>query len=195
MFEALKPGNPATSPPPASRWRRFGAVLLDVLAFATIYTAVFALWGTKDPNGKWILNGLPACGTMLMFPVYWLATENLFGGTFGKRFLGLRVFSLAGPELEFRQVVKRNIGKLFEAPMLWLFSIGFSFANPLRQTPGDLWAKTLVTEDRFLREWRYGPGEHDFSGWLESFKKPDSGGDPGPPGKSGTPPPSESRSR
>ncbi len=118
---------------------------------------------------------------MLLIPFYWLTTELWFSGTLGKRLLGLTVFSLAGSVLEFHQVIKRSASKFVDFPTLGLFSLCVALTNPLRQTPGDLWAKTVVTEDKFVQKWRFGSETGSFDGWLKGFKNreadaPGSGG-------------------
>ena len=119
------------------------------------------------------MTGLPACGLIFLLPAYWLIPEMWFDGTLGKLMVGLRVFSLAGSPLTGGQVVKRNVAKLIELSSLYFVSAIVAFSNPLRQTVGDLWAKTMVTRASALSTWRHGPGAPDFGQWLKSFPKPD----------------------
>jgi uncharacterized RDD family membrane protein YckC len=171
LFQVLAPGDPAKSPPPARISRRIGSAALDLTLFVAIFFSLAILWGHREGNG-WRARGLAGCCLLIFIPIYWFGTETWFGGTPGKLLLGLEVFSMEGSELEASQVVKRNLAKLLDSPFLYLFSALVALTNPLRQTAGDLWARTMVTESRTLRQWRYGSDGRNFDDWLGSFKKP-----------------------
>ena len=182
ILAVLRPGDPARSPRPARVPLRVAAVFLDVAIFVALVSLILFRWGRPDGKARWTVHGLAACGTMLLWPLYWLTTEAWFSGTLGKRLLNLTVFSLAGSDLEFHQVLKRGVSKVVDLPTLGLISSAVAFSNPLRQTPGDLWAGTVVTEDKLVQQWRHGADGHKFDDWLTSFKKrePARKGDEGP---------------
>ena len=149
------------------------AAVIDLAIFAAVFLLVETHWGRRTEPMKWQVNGLPACALIVFPPAYWLITEGCFAGTPGKLALGLRVFSVSGSELTFAQVLKRNVVKLLESPMLYLTSAAVALTNPLRQSLGDVWAKTMVTEVTTVQAWRAGPGGQSFDQWLKGFRKPE----------------------
>jgi uncharacterized RDD family membrane protein YckC len=177
LFEVLQPGDPSKAPPPARFGRRIAAAVLDLVIFVGLFMGLMMLWGEREGDA-WRARGLAGCCVILFVPIYWFGTETWFGGTPGKLLLGLEVFSLTGFELSASQVFKRNFVKLFDFPFLYLSGAVVAWTNPLRQTAGDLWAKTMVTESKALRAWRYGSVDGTFNGWLESFKKPENSSGP-----------------
>jgi uncharacterized RDD family membrane protein YckC len=153
------------------------AGVIDLAVVSGIVAASAWNWGSKVEDGQWVLHGLPALALMAFIPSYWLVVESMFAGTLGKLLLGLRVFSLDGSELELRQVFKRSLAKLLEAPVSFLPSLIVVGSNPLRQSVGDLWARTMVTTDAALEIWRHGSTAPAFDAWLKSFPKAGSGGE------------------
>ena len=172
LFQVLQPGDPAKAPPPAPIGRRIGAAALDLVIFVALFVGLTLLWGEKE-GGGWRARGLAGCCVLLFIPIYWFGTETWWAATPGKLVLGLEVFSLTGVELGAPQVFKRNLVKVIDSPFLYLSGMVVALTNPLRQTAGDLWAKTMVTKSTTLREWRYGTDGRSFDDWLGSFKKPE----------------------
>ena len=171
LLKPVQPHDPASAPPPAPVVRRIAAAALDLVLFVALFAGLTILWGEKEGRG-WRARGLAGCCLILFIPVYWFVTETWWSGTPGKLLLGLEVHSLDGSELHASQVIRRNVVKVLDSPFLYLFSALVAFTNPLRQTAGDLLAKTMVTESKALREWRCGKDGKPFDEWLGSFKKP-----------------------
>lgn len=169
LFSVMQPGDSGTAPPPAPLFLRAIGALIDLGIVAALFVLVGNYWGEQIEPSRWQVNGLPACGVMLFLPTYWLGPETWFGGTPGKLIVGLRVFSLAGSRLVFAQVLKRNVVKLVEFPTFYVTSAIAAFSNPLHQSVGDLWAKTMVTRAKSLETWRAGSSSPEFHDWLRSF--------------------------
>jgi uncharacterized RDD family membrane protein YckC len=177
LFQVLQPADPAKAPPPAPVGRRIGAAALDITIFLAVFVGLTILWGERE-GGGFQARGLGGCSLILFIPIYWFATETWWKGTPGKLLLGLEVWSLNGSELAASQTVKRNLVKLLDSPFLYLFSALVAFTNPLKQTAGDLWATTMVTQSKALKEWRQGKDGRSFDDWLGSFKTPEGSGGP-----------------
>ena len=165
----LPPGDPERAPPPASLRRRAAAAVIDLVVILGIDFALASGFGSEIEPMRWELKGLPACGLMLFLPSYWLVPETLFGATLGKALLGLRIYSLRGADLTFSQVLKRDLVKALDAADLYMMGFVVSLSNPLRQTPGDLWAGTMVVEAASLARWKASGSGLGFEDWLKSF--------------------------
>ena len=71
------------------------------------------------------------------------------GQTLGKWMLGLRVMDMTGLELQFSQVVIRNLLRIFDQLPAWGLVGGVAMlASKHRQRLGDLAAGTVVIRDR-----------------------------------------------
>ena len=155
-------------PRPASLVVRAIAALIDVLIVVTIEVVVGSTWGTETEPLVWHTNGLAGCALTLLYPLYWLLPEAIAGGSVGKLVLGLRVFSIFGSTPSLLQIVKRNVAKLVELPILYAPSAIAARFSPLHQSMGDIWAGTFVTEATSIRRWRArgGTAVHDLDGII-----------------------------
>ena len=167
----LEPADPARRPPAVALFRRGLAFLIDLIIVAAVNVIAGIRWGTETQPMHWQMNGLPACAMMIFLPGYWLVSESLFGATPGKFFLDLRILSLRAGDLEFGQVLKRNLVKLIDLPSVGLVSFMVAVSNPLRQSLGDLWAGTMVVDATVYAKWRAGSTNVDFKSWLKSFDR------------------------
>ncbi len=126
-------------------WQRFVAVIIDfviVLVLIGIYTLSF---GVQSTTGTYQVRGLEA---LLLFETLWLfyfpLCEFFFGGTIGKRILGLEVIMQNGRKVTLEATLKRHLLDIIDL-MLVAWIVPFPKRNP---TPprrmGDRWAKTKV---------------------------------------------------
>jgi uncharacterized RDD family membrane protein YckC len=142
---------------------------LDLAFVFGIDILVSSRFGLQEEPLRWKLTGLPACLMILFWPMYWLVPESLFGATLGKAVLGLRVYPVQSGYLAFVQVLKRNVVKALDAMTFYVMGFCVSLSNPLRQTVGDLWARTMVVEKTVLDRWRAGSQGATFDDWMKSL--------------------------
>jgi uncharacterized RDD family membrane protein YckC len=88
--------------------------------------------------------------SMAVIFLYYFVMEWSFGGTIGKRILGLRVAELDGSKLTFRGAFLRTLLRLIDAESLPLAIAGTAsiLFTKRRQRLGDLAARTVVLVDR-----------------------------------------------
>jgi uncharacterized RDD family membrane protein YckC len=152
---------------PAPLPRRFIAVLIDLLALATLIGVGLAA-GTWVPSrddaifpedlvlelgGKnWYLTSFGGVGISLLAlgGLWWIVILPLLewrtGRTLGKAALGLRVYAEDGTAPSFGQIVVRRLSLIFSGP-LQLFDWGFVFFNVKRQRAFEVLAKTVVVTE------------------------------------------------
>jgi len=158
---------------PAKLAKRSLAGLIDLVPFLVIAQAFFPMqitpeqlessaWGeifklTRD----YYTSARGAYFVMLMLLghlVYCVAMEMRFAATLGKMAFGLRVVANGGARAGAREVVLRNLVKIFvlgSLPLLMLIAL----LNRNRQRLGDLLARTAVVEKSPL----VGPGPGDWA--------------------------------
>ncbi len=126
-------------------------------ALATIfdYTILFLLFylcsrtlGEPDPvNGGYTLHLPEGFIVFLLWPVYIIVIERIYGATLGHRLFNLEVISLRNSKLTTAQVIKRRFCDPFD--ILWMFGLlAFILVKNTRfhQRLGDIWAKTIVID-------------------------------------------------
>ncbi|HSD31974.1 MAG TPA: protein kinase [Gemmatimonadales bacterium] len=89
---------------PAGLARRFGAIAVDLLLFAPLGVALSAAAMTQAVRGGLLLAGLAQPLAQL---VYFALTERYWGGSVGKRLLGLRVTGADGSQASLGRVTWR----------------------------------------------------------------------------------------
>ena len=137
-----------------ARPARVGALLLDMVVFAFISFVVNNVYGvTQHPSGLsiTIIGGgsyttqVPWLVTTLVWFVYFLVPEAMFGATPGKAWMRLKVVRLDGQPLDVRSVVIRNVLRFVDSlPVLYLLGGFFVFLTPGSQRLGDIAAHTTV---------------------------------------------------
>lgn len=137
-----------------ARAARVGALLLDVVVFAFISFVVNNVYGvTQLPSGPsiTIIGGgsyttqVPWLVTTIVWFVYFLLPEAMFGATPGKAWMRLKVVRLDGRPLDVRSVVIRNVLRFLDSlPVLYLLGGFFVFLTPGSQRLGDIAAGTTV---------------------------------------------------
>jgi uncharacterized RDD family membrane protein YckC len=128
--------------------RRVVAGFIDVVILGVIFVLMSALsGGTESEDGSFSANldGGPALLFFLIVMGYYLVPEALSGQTIGKKIMGLRVVSLAGP-LTWGKVAIRTILRIVDAfPVFYLVGIITIAVSKKNQRIGDMAAGTVVT--------------------------------------------------
>jgi uncharacterized RDD family membrane protein YckC len=151
---ALEP--PAVSHGPiAALWKRFLAIVLDTILITVVYAA-FGMWIASRYGGitasGFSMEGMPALIAILLtsiaaFLYFWLL-EGLFGGTIGKKIMGIGITNLSGQPCGLTGSLIRNLLRIVDG--LFAYFVGFLIAifSKKRQRLGDHIANTVVTESK-----------------------------------------------
>ncbi len=136
-----------------ARLARFGALLLDMILFGFIALVINNVYGvTQVPSRPAITIGggsytteVPWLWLTLVWFVYFVVPEAMFGATPGKHWMRLKVVRLDGRPLDLPSVVMRNVLRFIDAlPVLYLLGGLFVLLTPGSQRLGDMVAGTTV---------------------------------------------------
>ena len=111
--------------------------LLVPFLFVGAFAGFYAAWG-------YVLIVPFALG--LLSVLYFLYAEVNWGGTLGKRILGLRVQTVKGGKITYSQSFVRNISKIFWVFLLLDWLIGIATPGDRRQKYSDRMAGTVVVQ-------------------------------------------------
>jgi uncharacterized RDD family membrane protein YckC len=140
-------------PTPAAILQRAMAYILDLLVALPIFafvTLTLDLAPEVEPT-------LADAGVLALLAIFagiqlllHLVQELAFGGSVGKKIVGLRVVAADGSRLGWRGALLRNLARPLDAsfPLGMFLGMSVLMATPRRQRLGDLAAKTMVIEDR-----------------------------------------------
>ena len=138
--------------------RRFVALVIDGFVFVGISAVLGLLAGgayssstststsTSFDAGVQIGNG-PMLGALVLFFVYYVVCEGLFGRTLGKRILGLRVVGEDGSPIFLGAAFLRNLLRIVDGLFFYLVAAISVWSSPTRQRLGDRAAHTYVVVD------------------------------------------------
>jgi uncharacterized RDD family membrane protein YckC len=138
--------------------RRFVALVIDGFVFVGIIVVLGLLAGgaystsTSTPTsasfdaGVQIGNG-PMLGALVLFFVYYVVCEGVFGRTLGKRILGLRVVAEDGSPIYLGAAFLRNLLRIVDGLFFYLVAAISVWSSPTRQRLGDRAAHTYVVLD------------------------------------------------
>jgi uncharacterized RDD family membrane protein YckC len=128
------------------------AYVLDSLVLAVIIALVdIASGGTKPNASRTFLSNPNTAAVVLIMAaslVYFGGLESAWGGTAGKRLVGLRVAMADGSTLTGRAVLIRTVCRLIDGILFYAVGAILVWASPRRQRLGDRWAGTVVVRTR-----------------------------------------------
>lgn len=139
-------------------WWRVGAVVVDALVLSLVNALVDYVFGVTQVTGGspipppgggitfWTSStSVPAVWLVLLWVLYYILLEGLFGATIGKWAFRLRVMQLDGRPLGLRAVIVRNVLRLVDVlPVGYLLGGIVALLSPLRRRVGDRVAQTIV---------------------------------------------------
>jgi uncharacterized RDD family membrane protein YckC len=139
---------------PVSVGPRALAYLLDTLVLAVTIALVDVASGGSNPGASRNFIADPNTGAVLLITaaslVYFGGLESAWGGTVGKRVVGLRVTMANGSELTGRAVLIRTLCRLIDGILCYAVGAILVWASPRRQRLGDRWGGTMVVRTRRL---------------------------------------------
>lgn len=90
---------------------------------------------SNDPKGWWLI---------VIWFIYFPIIESIKGQTLGKIILGLRVVTVHGTSISFKQAFKRHLIDMIDCFFFGIIGLITIKNTPNHQRVGDLWAKTIV---------------------------------------------------
>src|SRR2546422_10971648 len=128
-----------------ARWPRFRALLIDLVVFSIVLSLV-----------NWVYAGTQAVGwasLCLLWMVYYIVPDSLYGASLGKMLLGLRVVRVDGRPLGLGSIVTRNVLRFIDVlPGLYLIGSIAVLLTANSQRVGDKCAGTTVVQRDHITE-------------------------------------------
>lgn len=138
-------------------WRRVLALLIDLAVLSLIDLAVNAVYGVTHVtsgspvppgSGFTIFTSSRDVGVVwltVIWLIYFIGLEALFGATVGKGMVGLQVTDLSGARPSLWSIVLRNVARVVDGlPIVYLVGGGVALLSSRRQRLGDHLAHTVV---------------------------------------------------
>lgn len=133
---------------------RLIAYIIDAVIFAVVVGILWLILFVPFLIAGALGGFLVVWGWVLLFPflwglllvIYFLYTEVYWGGTIGKRILGLRVQTVNGGRITYSQSFIRNISKIHPLFLLLDWLIGIATPGDRRQKYSDRIAGTVVVQ-------------------------------------------------
>jgi len=128
-------------------WQRFVAVIIDIVIVMILIGLYIWSFGVQAADGRYQVRGLEAIFLLsMMWVCFFPLVEFLFGGTIGKRILGLQVAMRNGGKLTLEAAFKRHLLDVIDLLLVfWIIPFPKQGKSPPRRL-GDRWAKTIVVK-------------------------------------------------
>ena len=129
--------------------KRFLAGLIDYSIICTFFSVFVYSFGHPNDEGGYTVDGMLALVPVLFWFVFTVLLEVLFEATLGNSIMSLKPKSLTNTngKLTFSQSLKRHLLDPIDMFMFGLIGIITIKNTDRNQRLGDIWAKTIVTEN------------------------------------------------
>jgi uncharacterized RDD family membrane protein YckC len=134
--------------------RRILAGFVDYLLIYIFFFIFLFIYGEPDAEGELSVRGLPALIPMIFWLIMTVGFESGLGGTIGNSIVGLKAIPLNGTnrKLTFGESFKRHLLDPIDMFFFGLVGIITIKNTDKNQRIGDLWAKTIVVQNKSLTE-------------------------------------------
>lgn len=127
---------------------RFIASFIDYIVITCFFMIYVYNFGEPNYEGGYTVHGIKALVPIIFWFIYLIVIESLFNATVGHFLLGLKVVKIDYSRIDFINSLKRH---LIDPIDFFLFGIPAMICirnTELNQRLGDLWAKTLIINDK-----------------------------------------------
>lgn len=134
---------------PAGMGKRFIAFTIDSLIAGALSQIITVFLINKLISGPGLIIASLAFGLIFVPLFYWSYLTINFGGTPGKKMMGLKIISKKGKKLSFGQIyLRESVGRVLSVIFFCLGYLTAFFDQAERRTWHDRLAKTRVVEYR-----------------------------------------------
>jgi uncharacterized RDD family membrane protein YckC len=137
-----------------SYWvKRLVALIIDGIIIAVALGIIFAIIAVMVVLPAFVFGGYAPLAFLfsgftiivgIILILYFPAMESVYGATFGKRFMGLKVVSKTGGHPTFVEAFIRNVSKIHWLLLLLDVIIGLATTKGYQQKFSDHWVGTSV---------------------------------------------------
>ena len=128
--------------------KRIIATLLDYALFLLSTYLYIMLVGQENDEGGKTVNGLLALPIPIVWFIYFVIIEALYGATLAHQGLYLKVLTVDRKEIEFTQALKRHLVDPIDILLYGIPAIIAIKNSAQHQRLGDMWAKTIVIDTK-----------------------------------------------
>jgi uncharacterized RDD family membrane protein YckC len=130
--------------------KRFFAGLIDYSIISTFFYVFVYSFGQPNDEGGYTVNGILTLVPVLFWFAFTVLLEVFFDATLGNSIMGLKPKSLVknNGELSFSQSLKRHLLDPIDMFLFGLIGIITIKNTDRNQRLGDIWAKTIVTDNK-----------------------------------------------
>ena len=125
---------------------RIAATLIDYGIYFTVIVIYIMMFGDKNDEGGYTLNGAPALLIVIFWFLYFVVLEAISQATPGHDILKLVVVRTKGDRISFTDALKRRIVDMIDIAFYGIPAIICICNTPKFQRMGDLWADTVVVK-------------------------------------------------
>ncbi|RZK06555.1 MAG: RDD family protein [Flavobacterium sp.] len=127
--------------------RALSTIIDYTILFSLFYFVVISFGTPNADSGGYSMRLPEGLLIFLIWPIYIVVFEKIYGATLGHKLFNLEVISLDGSEISTLQVIKRRLCDPID--ILWILGL-FAFImvknTQYNQRLGDIWAKTIVID-------------------------------------------------
>jgi len=126
--------------------KRILATIIDYGLFLLYFIAYLDYFGEHNQDGEQTVSGLLALSIPIVWFLYFIGVESIFGATAGHLAMNLKVLSLNRRPIDFIQSTKRHMFDFFDFGLYGIPAIIAIKRTDKHQRLGDLWARTIVVD-------------------------------------------------
>lgn len=131
--------------------KRIFAALIDYVIYFVMFGFYTFSFGEENESGGYTVEGMMTLPLLLIWVIYFPVIEGLFGQTFGKKLLGIRVTTIRGKDIGIGTSMLRHLLDFIDFSFAGLVGVIVMKSSRNNQRVGDHIASTLVVEDKFTR--------------------------------------------
>ena len=132
----------------ASLGKRFIASFIDYLAIGCFFMMYTYKFGVPNEDGGYTVSGLKVFVPLIFWFIYLVIIETLINATLGHFILGMKVVKIDNSRIDFTKALKRHLVDPIDFFLLGIPAMICINNTALNQRIGDLWAKTIVINDK-----------------------------------------------
>jgi uncharacterized RDD family membrane protein YckC len=132
----------------SSLGNRFFASLIDYLVIGCVFMIYAYKFGEPNNEGGYTVHGLKALVPLGFWFIYLIVIEGFFGATVGHFVMGLKVVKADNSGIDFVDSIKRHLLDPIDILPFGIPAMISIKNSALNQRLGDLWAKTIVVNDK-----------------------------------------------
>jgi uncharacterized RDD family membrane protein YckC len=128
--------------------KRFISSLIDYSVIGCFYLVFSVQFGEHNTNGEYSVNGIMALIPLGFWFIYLIVIESSFSATFGHFLLGAKILRIDNSRISFVDSLKRHLIDPIDFFMFGIPAMICIKNTKESQRLGDLWAKTIVVNDK-----------------------------------------------